>query len=120
MIRRVGARLGSVQPIEPQRLCPRYRRREIQYGTKKGTGFGEKFRSWDRCGEAGAISGGTAVCDVRPRDKWKSALVDGIGFYWTRRAHISLVGLPAELVSKANRNPHRCPPSQLGQSSGQL
>jgi hypothetical protein len=90
--------------MEPQRLCPRYRRREIQYGTQKGTGFGEKFRSRNRCGGAGAISGGTAVCDVRPRDKWKSAFVDGIGFCWTRRTHNSLVGIPAELVSKANRN----------------
>ena len=88
--------------MEPQRLCTRYRRREIQYGTQEGTGFSEKYRSRYRGGDAGAISGGINLCDVRPRDKWTSARVDEIGFCWTRRDHIGLVGIPAELISQSS------------------
>ena len=103
MVRRRRARLVSFSPIEPQRLCPRYRRREIQYGTRKADGFGGKFRSRNRDGGADAISGGATVCDVRLRRKWTSAFVDGTRLCWTRRPHISLVGLPAELGARANR-----------------
>src|SRR5882724_8107163 len=100
MIRRQKALLGSSSLIEPQRLCPRYRRREIQYETRKGNCFGGKFLSRNRDSGADAISGGATVCDVRLRRIWTSAFVDGTGLCWTRRAHISLVGIPAELGSK--------------------
>ena len=103
MVRWRRTRLGSFSPIEPQRLCPRYRRREIQYGTRKANGFGGKFRSRNRHGGANAISGGAAACDVRLCRKWTGAFVDGTGLCWTRRAHISLVGLSAELGARANR-----------------
>jgi hypothetical protein len=103
MIRRPKALLGSCSLIEPQRLCPRYRRRGIQYGTRKGNGFGEQFLSRNRDSSADAVSGGAAVCEVRLRRIWTRTFVDGAGLCWTRRAHISLVGLSAGLGSKANR-----------------
>src|SRR5882757_1050144 len=111
MIRRRWTRLVSFSPIEPQRLCPRYRRREIQYGARKGNGFGGEFRSRNRYGGADAISGSAAACDVRLRRKWTSAFVDGTGLCWTRRAHISLVGLSAELDHGARAGKRRAPKS---------
>lgn len=75
-------------------MCQRYRHRELQHGTREGSGDGKKFRSRFRNGCADSISGGDAASDVHRGGRWARAM-DRSGPCGVGRADISLVGPPA-------------------------